>query len=142
MKILGIDLGDARTGVAISDITGSLARGYRLIEGKGLKKTASAVAETALEEGVDTIVIGDPLHMDGTAGARSEKAHAFGKLLEGQLFARGKEDMRIVFFDERLTTVEAHEILQMTGNSDSEHRRKVDMLASELILQSYLNTLK
>ena len=142
MRALGIDLGDARTGVAVSDLTGSFARGFLLIEGKGLKKTAIAVAETALKEGADTVVIGDPLNMDGTAGERSAKAHAFAKLLEGQLFARGKEDMKLVFFDERLTTVEAHEILAATGNGDMGHRRKVDMLASELILQGYLDSLK
>ena len=142
MKLLGIDLGDARTGVAASDLTGSLARGFHLIEGKGLKKTAIEVAELVLSEGADTVVIGDPFNMDGTAGERSAKAHAFGKLLEGQLFARGREDVKLVFFDERLTTVEAHEILAMTGNGDMGHRRKVDMLASELILQGYLDSIK
>ena len=136
MKALGIDLGDARTGVAVSE--GTLARGFRLIEETGLRKTARRAADIALSEKADTVVIGDPLNMDGSAGEKSERAHAFGKLLEGQLFARGREDVRIVFQDERLTSVEAHAILHENGNTDAGHREKVDMLAAELILERFL----
>ena len=136
MKALGIDLGDARTGVAVSE--GYLSRGVLLIEETGLKKTARRVADLAKEENADVLVIGDPLNMDGTAGEKSERAHAFGKLVQGQLFARGLEKVRIVYQDERLTTVEAHTILHETGNRDRGHRTKVDMLASELILERFL----
>ena len=137
MKALGIDLGDARTGVAVSE--GYLAHGFRLIEVTGLRKTARIAADIALAEEADTVVIGDPLNMDGSAGEKSERAHAFGKLLEGQLFARGLEDIRIVFQDERYTSVEAHAILHESGNSDAGHREKVDMLAAELILERFLD---
>ena len=86
------------------------------------------------------MVVGDPRNMDGTAGKRSERAYAFGKLLEGQLFARGLEEVRIVFQDERLTTVEAHGILHDVGKKEKEHRERVDMLAAELILERFLES--
>ena len=140
MKALGIDLGNARTGVALSE--GILARGLCLIEETGLRKTARRVADLALDERADTVVIGDPLNMDGSAGEKSERAHAFGKLLTGQLFARGLENVRIVYQDERLTTVEAHGILHETGNRDAGHRKKVDMLSAVLILERFLESEK
>ena len=140
MKALGIDLGNARTGVALSE--GFFARGFCLIEETGLRKTARRVADVALSEKADTVVIGDPLNMDGSAGEKSERAHAFGKLLLGQLFARGLENVRIVYQDERLTTVEAHGILHETGNRDAGHREKVDMLSAELILERFLENEK
>ncbi|MBR0143793.1 MAG: Holliday junction resolvase RuvX [Clostridia bacterium] len=136
MKALGIDLGDARTGVASTE--GLLARGFCLIRESGLRRTARRVADIALAEKADTVVIGDPLNMDGSAGEKSGRAHAFGKLLEGQLFARGLENVRIVYQDERLTSVEAHAVLKETGNTDAGHREKVDMLAAELILERFL----
>ena len=136
MKAMGIDLGDARTGVAFSQ--GQMAEGSRLIEGSGLRRIAREAADLARERDVELVVIGDPLNMDGSTGERSEKAHAFGKLLEGQLFARGMEGVRICYQDERLSSVEAHEILSATGNTRRGHREKVDMLAAELILERFL----
>ena len=137
MKALGIDLGDVRTGVAVSE--GSLASGLCLIEESGLRKTARRIADIALAEKADTVVIGDPLNMDGSAGEKSKRSHALGKLLEGQLFARGLENVRIVYQDERLTTMEAHGILHQTGNRDRGHREKVDVLSAELILERFLD---
>ena len=137
MTWLGIDLGDARTGVAIS-VSGAMTRSHRLIEGKGLKKTAIEVAELVLAEKAGGVVIGNPLNMDGTEGERSEKAKAFRKLLQGQLFARGLEDIELILMDERLTTVEAHERLLEQGYDAKERKKLVDMKSAELILESYL----
>ncbi len=139
MKALGVDLGDVRTGIALSE--GFLAGGFCLLEEMGLRQTARRIADIALAENVDVVVIGNPLNMDGSAGEKSERAHALGELLRGQLFARGLEDVRIAYQDERLTTVEAHEILQRTGNSDAGHREKVDMLSAELILERFLSSI-
>ena len=133
-----IDLGDMRTGVAVSE--GTLASGLCLIEEPGLRKTARRIADIALSEKADTVVIGDPLNMDGSAGEKSDRAHALGKLLKGQLFARGLENVRIVYQDERLTTVEAHGILHQTGNRAAGHREKVDVLSAELILERFLDS--
>lgn len=137
MIFLGVDLGDARTGIAIS-ASGAMTRSYRLIEGKGLKKTAIEVAEIVCAEGAETVVIGNPINMDGTEGERSEKAKAFRKLLEGQLFARGRETIALILMDERLTTVEAHQQLSEQGYDGKERKKLVDMKSAELILQSYL----
>jgi len=137
MTTVGIDLGDARTGVALSR-SGLLTSPYCLIEGKGLKKTAIEVADIMVRENARRAVIGKPLNMDGSAGARAEKAEAFLKLLQGQLFARKIEDAELILEDERLSTVEAHDLLDGMGYEEKEHRRRVDMLSAQLILERFL----
>ena len=81
-KILGVDYGDARTGLALSDISGFLASGAGCIKSTGFLKTAESVAEIAVKNDVGLIVLGHPINMNGTLGPRSEKVQAFGKHLE------------------------------------------------------------
>lgn len=137
MRILGIDLGDARTGIAMTDNFGKMASGFGVLKESGLKKTAAAVADLAVKYDITEIALGNPLNMDGTEGDRSEKAKAFAALLKGQLGARNIE-AKITLVDERCTTIEANEILTKTGNSVKEKREKIDMVAAEIILRSYI----
>ena len=128
MRIMAIDYGDAHTGIAISDPTGFLAgfTAYRP------EVVAEQVAVLAKEHGVEELVLGHPKNMDGTRGPRAEKAEAMAELLKE---ATG---LPVVLWDERRTTIDAHQIL-MTGGKNAKKRKKVvDAVAASLILEGYL----
>ncbi len=135
-RILGVDYGDARTGVAVSDMTGTLASGVAVIKATGMRKTADAVADEARRQGVEMIVVGYPLNMDGTEGQRGERARVFSEMLHELT------GLPVELWDERLTTVEAYEIMDRTGTHGKKRRERVDMLAAELILTDYLGAHK
>jgi len=132
-KLLGIDFGDARTGLALSEPTGLLAVGAGCIRSGNLKKTAEEAARFAQEQGVTRIIVGNPLNMNGTAGPRTERCRAFAEML-GELTG-----LEVVLFDERLTTVAAHGFLSATGVSGKKRKDSVDELSATLILQDYLD---
>lgn len=132
MRMLGIDYGDRRVGVARSD-SGVIATGLYTFEHTSMRQAIDRVAAEA-RKGCDRIVIGLPYNMDGTEGERAAKTRAFGRVLER---VTGVET---VYQDERLTTVEAENIL-IAGNVRREDRKKViDKLSAQLILQSYLDS--
>ena len=135
-KYLGVDLGDARTGLAVSDSLGMLANGIGNIESASLGKTAAAVADKAKELSVAAIVVGYPLNMNGTAGPRTEKAEKFAEKL------RSLCDIPVVFQDERLSTVAAHKFLSESDVSHKKRKKVVDTLSAEIILQTYIDRLK
>ena len=135
-KLLGIDFGDARTGLALSETTGLLAVGAGCIKSGNLRKTAEQAAQFAREQGVTKIIVGNPLNMNGTAGPRTERCRAFAELLS-ELTGIETE-----LFDERLTTVAAHGFLSATGVSGKKRRDSVDELSATLILQDYLDRQK
>ena len=132
-RILGVDYGDARTGMAVSDLTGLIAGGIGVVRVTGMRKTVAAVAEAAKKHGAELIVVGYPVNMDGTEGPRAEKARVFSEMLHD---ATG---IPVELCDERLTTVEAYEIMDMTGTRGKKRRDRVDTLAAEIILQDYLD---
>ena len=132
-RILGVDFGDARTGVAISDLSGILASGVGTIKSTGFLKTAEEVAKIAKEKDVSLIVLGHPINMNGTLGPRSEKAQAFGKHLEELT------GLPVVLFDERLSTANAHVMLNMTNTRGQKRKSIIDEMSACLILQSYLD---
>ena len=107
-KLLGVDFGDARTGLAMSDLMGFLATACGCIKG-GFEKTAQDVAKFAKDNNIGKIVLGHPINMNGTLGPRSEKAQAFAKRL------RELTDIEVVLYDERLSTANAHTILNITN---------------------------
>lgn len=131
--ILGVDYGDARTGLAISDPSGLMAFGAGCVRAEGMKKAAAGVAEAAAEKNAARIVIGNPINMNGTEGPRSEKCRAFAEML------RELTGLPVELFDERLTTVSAHRILSESNVRGQKRKNSVDELSAQLILQDYLD---
>ncbi|MBR0303461.1 MAG: Holliday junction resolvase RuvX [Clostridia bacterium] len=132
-KILGVDYGDVRTGLAVSDALGLLAVGAGCIRCEGFKKAAAAVAEAAQKNKVDMIVVGNPINMNGTEGPRSEKCRAFAAAL-GELTS-----LPVELFDERLTTVSAHRFLSDANVRGKKRKDAIDELSATIILQDYLD---
>ncbi len=136
VKMLGIDYGDARTGLAYSDDLGLLAIGAGCIKSYNPEKAADEIVAKAKEMGIGLIVLGNPLNMNGTEGPRAQACKAFA----GMLAAR--TDIPVVMTDERRTTVQAHEILSETGVFGKKRKKKIDSLAAEIILQTYMDKQK
>ena len=128
-----MDIGDVRIGVAVSDPLGISTNGIETHLSKGAEADATYFTEMALSRGVEKILLGLPLNMDGTEGDRAEKVRAFGALLAQ------KSSLPVEYEDERLTTVEAEEMLIEAGLSRQERKKVIDKVAAEIILRSYLN---
>ena len=131
-KLLGVDFGDARTGLAMSDAMGFLATACGCIKG-GFEKTAQEVSKFAKDNNIGKIVLGHPINMNGTLGPRSEKAQAFAKRL------RELTDIEVILYDERLSTANAHTILNITNTRGAKRKDIIDAMSASLILQSYLD---
>ncbi len=133
MRKLGVDFGDARIGLAISDPLGMFASGLETYHRKNLQSDVSYIANLVKEKEVDTLVVGLPLNMDGTSGIRVEKTKQFCEEILKIC------NVKIEYLDERLTTVEAEKML-ISADVRRENRKKViDKVAATLILQNYLN---
>ena len=132
MRIMAIDYGDARTGVAISDPTGLLAGYTTVIHSRKPEIVAAELARLVKERGVEELVMGFPRNMDGTEGPRAELYRAFAGQVEE---ATG---LKPVLWDERRTTIEAHDILHASGKKMKTHKKTVDAVAATLILEGYL----
>ena len=136
MRIMAIDYGDAHTGIAISDPTGFLAGFTTVIDAYRPDRVAEQVARLAQEHGAEQLVLGHPINMDGTRGPRSEKAQAMKQLLEETT------GLPVVLWDERHTTIDAHQILFNSGKNAKKRKKVVDAVAASLILEGYLTYLK
>ena len=137
MKILAVDYGDSRTGLATCDRTEFLTSPITpQITVKARDKVAARVCEVAKEIEAELIVIGLPLNMDGTEGPRAEKSRMVAQRLTD---ATGLE---VVLWDERRSSIEAHSILHANGRKEKKHRQTVDAVAASLILEGYLGTLR
>lgn len=136
MRIMAIDYGDAHTGIAVSDPTGFLAGYTATIDAYRPEAVADRIAALAAERGAEELVLGHPLNMDGTRGPRAEKAEAFAELL------RERVGLPVVLWDERRTTIDAHNILLGGGKNAKKRKKVVDAVAASLILEGYLDSLK
>ena len=132
MRIMAIDYGDAHTGIAISDPTGFLAGFTTVINAYRPEAVAEQISALAKEHGVEELVLGHPINMDGTRGPRSEKAQAMKALLEETA------SLPVVLWDERRTTIDAHQILFYSGKNAKKRKKVVDAVAASLILEGYL----
>lgn len=133
MKILAVDYGDARTGLAISDATELLATAITpQIEEKSMNKVAQAVVDTATAKGAQRIVVGLPRNMDGTEGSRAQKCRKLGDKIT-QLW--GQE---VVMWDERRTTVSAAAILTENDVFGKKRKAILDSVSATVILEGYL----
>ena len=133
MRVMAIDYGDVRTGVALSDATGFLAGQTFLIKSRKEEVVLEELAALARREGAQELVMGYPRNMDGTLGPRAEKYAAFARRLEE---AGG---LPVALWDERRTTVAAHQILGGQGVRAKNRKDKVDAVAATLILEGYLD---
>lgn len=135
MRIMGIDYGDARTGLAVSDAMNILVGEAWTVNQWDANALADEIIRQAVARGVERFVLGLPKNMDGTEGARAEKCREFAALLGS------KTDIPIIMWDERRSSVEAHAILHANGKKEKKHRKTVDAVAASLILEGYLWTL-
>ncbi len=133
MKILAVDYGDARTGIAICDKSEMLASPVCVIKHWDIAEVAKQVVELATEHRAEKIIIGNPLNMDGSAGARSQLCHAFAEKTAELC------DITIKMWDERSTTVSATHYLNTTDTRGKKRKEVVDAVAATIILESYLN---
>ena len=130
---MGIDYGDARTGIAISDLLCSIVGSTTVIHSRNDEKTIAQICELIQQNQVGQIVLGLPKNMNGTEGPRAELCREFAKKLEE---ATG---MTVTMWDERRTTVEAHNILSQHNYHGKKRKDTVDAVAASLILEGYLN---
>lgn len=136
MRILAIDYGDVHTGIAVSDPTGLLAGYTTTITAYRPEAVAEQVAALAREHGAEELVLGHPLNMDGSQGPRAEKAQALAELL------RVSTGLPVILWDERRTTIDAHQILFQAGKNGRQRKKTVDAVAAALILEGYLTRRK
>ena len=134
MRIMALDYGDARTGVAISDLNGILCGETLVLNEWDAERLAQRVSALARERGCGLILLGLPLTMDGSEGPRAEKARQFASLL------RALDVPEVLLRDERRTSVEAHAILRANGRREKRHRQNVDAVAAQLILETFLGS--
>ena len=132
MRILGIDYGDARVGVAVSDILGFMAQGVRTIKNRGINNLLNELKEILDEYKPEKIVIGLPKNMDGSEGFRVEATHEFADALK-KIYAG-----EIIFWDERLSSLGAKRYLNETNTRGKKRKNIIDTLSASIILENYL----
>lgn len=135
MKVMGLDLGDARTGVALSDELKFLAQSYGTIYNKDKEDLLNQLDSVIKDNNVDTVVIGLPKNMNGTIGERGEMAKEFALMIEERF------NLKTVMWDERLTTVSAHRVLSEANVRGKKRKKVVDTVSAVFILQCYLDSL-
>ena len=135
MRWLSIDHGDSRIGLSVSDVLASFAHPYRTLQ-RGAQ-TFQEIRGIVEREKIGGIVIGLPKNMDGTIGQSAAKAKAFGRELALVIPAT-----KIIFWDERLTTVEAQRALHAAGKNAKQSKKMIDQVAAQILLQSYLDSLR
>jgi putative Holliday junction resolvase len=133
-RILALDVGNRRIGLAVTDELGITAQGLRTLERTSKRRDLETLRKIARKYDVAEIVVGRPVHMSGDLSPQSEKVEKFARELEEVL------ELPIHFYDERLTSWEANEMLDREGLSREERKGKVDQIAATLILQGYLQS--
>lgn len=133
MTAIGLDFGERRIGVAVSDPGGRIARPLLVVERSSLRDDMARIAELARSRRAQKVIVGLPLNLDGSAGAAARRARRFASALGREL------DLPIALWDERLTTVEAERALLASDRSRQRRKEVRDAVAASLILQSYLD---
>lgn len=135
MRIMAIDYGDARIGLAVSDMLGMLCGEAWTMEEWNMERASQRISEEAKKRGVEKLVLGLPKNMDGSEGPRAEKSREFREMLVKD------SGLEVILWDERRSSIEAHAILHATGKKEKAHRKTVDAVAASLILEGYLGSL-
>ena len=134
MRIMAIDYGDQRIGLAVSDLLGMLCGEAWTMQEWDMERASKRIAEEAKAREVGTLVLGLPKNMDGSEGPRAEKSRAFRELLLKD------SGLPVVLWDGRRSSIEAHAILHQNGKREKQHRKTVDAVAASLILEGYLGS--
>ena len=135
-KILSVDFGDTRTGLAVSDVSRFLASGIGYVSPGGLDRTAEEIAKRALELKVSAIIVGLPVNMDGSEGSRAARCKKFA------CFVKALSALPVAMFDERMTTMTATRYLNETNTRGKKRKTVIDTLSAQIILQNCLDRLK
>lgn len=133
-RILGIDFGEARTGLAVSDALGLMAHGIGTVKTNGFKNLISIIKEKIAEYDINLIVLGYPINMNGTHGEKAKNISLLAERIRNEL------DIVVELFDERLSTVSAHQILNESDIKSKKRKSVIDTLSAEIILQNYLDS--
>ncbi|MBQ7143901.1 MAG: Holliday junction resolvase RuvX [Oscillospiraceae bacterium] len=136
MRVMAIDYGDQRIGIAVSDALRMLCGDAFTMQEWDMDRAAERIAAEVRTRGVDTLVLGLPRNMDGSEGPRAEKTRVFAEKLKA---ATGLEP---VLWDERRSSVEAHAILRANGRKTRDHRKNVDAVAATLMLEGFLGRVR
>lgn len=131
-RVLAVDFGQRRIGLAVSDELGLTAQGLETLERTNIREDVARLARIAADKAVSLVLLGDPIHMSGRPGAQSQRVREFARRLERQT------GLPVRFWDERLTTVQANRLLRESGVGLRERRRAVDRLSAVILLESYL----
>ena len=132
MRVMAIDYGDQRIGIAVSDLMKMLCGEAFTLQEWNAERAAQTIAAEVKKREVDTLVLGLPKNMNGTEGPRAEKTREFAAMLEE---ATG---LKPILWDERRSSIEAHSILHANGRKMKDHRKSVDAVAATLMLEGYL----
>ena len=135
MRIMAIDYGDQRIGLAVSDALGILCGEAWTMQEWNMERAAERICTEAKSRSVERLVLGLPKNMDGSEGPRAEKSRQFKALLEE------KGAPQVLLWDERRSSIEAHAILHAVGKKEKSHRKTVDAVAASLILEAYLGSI-
>ena len=135
-KIMAVDFGDTRAGLAVSDASRFLASGIGYVSPGGIDKTAQAVADAAGEQRVIALVVGLPVNMDGSEGSRAERCKKFARMV------KELTGLTVCMFDERMTTMTASRYLNETNTRGKKRKGVIDTLSAQIILQNALDRLK
>lgn len=136
MKIMSVDYGDARTGIAFCDVNEILASAYTVIDETYAPKLLKKISDIVDREKPSLVVIGLPRNMDGSYGFRADKCRELGELIKSEI------DIPVEYEDERLTTVIAHDILSSNNVRGKKRKKTVDAVSAVIILQSFIDKRK
>ncbi len=137
MRLMGIDYGDARVGIAVSDPLGMMAQGVKTLPNKVFDKMMVSLDELILQYEVNKIILGFPKNMDGSVGFRVEITLEFKEILEKKY-----PDIEVILYDERLSTMMADRFLSVTNTRGKDRKKVIDTVSAEVILQSYMDSKK
>ncbi|MFH1877908.1 MAG: Holliday junction resolvase RuvX [Candidatus Omnitrophota bacterium] len=136
MRVMGIDLGSKRIGIAVSDETGILSQGKEVIADKSEKDAIARIKQLVEELDIKEIVVGFPVNMNGTIGEKAENSRMFARAISRECA------IMVKLWDERMSTMEAESVLIRADITRKKRRKVVDKLAAQIILQSYLDSLR
>lgn len=141
MRKIGLDVGDKTIGVAVSDPLGITAQGITTIERVGIRKDSGKVIDYIKKYKCDTVVMGLPLSMSGEDSEQTIRVREFRTMLENKMESTGIKGVKVVWQDERLTTVQAERIMIQADVRRNKRKEVIDKQAAVIILQSFLDTL-